>query len=383
MKPTHLSVAAALIGGLAVACLPEAASAATIKVNPGESIQDAVDAAAPGDKIVVMPGIYTETHGGPHGVTVTKSLTLMGKKKGDAKVILKAGVGQDDGILVEGTEEAPIDGFRIKGFTVQDFPGNGIHLRYVNNFRIEKNESVNNLENGIFPTLSANGMVKKNLSYGSEDSALWVEASEDVRVLKNELHSSPTGLEITVSNNVEVRGNEVYNNTVGIGLYHPNAAALPPIPEMGNWEIIDNHVYDNNAPNAAPPGSMSSSLPSGGGILILGTDGATVLKNTVQDNDFYGVAIVDWCLAVQGSAFDCNSIPPIVDKFPESNIVQDNEFIDNAMAPDLGHPLAAYAADITYVALANYGNCVARNGDASLGVAAAYPLRPIPPYKCF
>jgi parallel beta-helix repeat protein len=287
---------------------------------------------------------------------------MIGKSKDANKVILQSNGSQDDGILVEGTEQAPLDGFRIKGFTVEGFEGNGIHLRYVNNFRIDRNESINNEENGIFPTLSANGMVKRNLSYGSADSALWVEASTDVRVLDNVLHSSPTGLEVTVSNNIEISGNEVYNNTIGIGLYHPNAASLPPIPAMSNWEIIDNYVHDNNAPNNAPPGSMSADLPPGGGILVLGTDGAIIMKNVVEDNDFYGIAMVDWCLATDGSAFSCTNIPmdPGINEFPEQNIVQDNEFINNGTNPT-AHPLATYAADITYIAFDGYGNCFARN----------------------
>jgi parallel beta-helix repeat protein len=284
---------------------------------------------------------------------------------------LQAGVGQDDGILVEPDAPDPedqstwINGLRIKGITIEGFPGNGIHLRYVNDFRIDKNESINNLENGIFPTLSANGTVKQNISYGSQDSALWVESSENVRVLKNVLHSSPTGLEVTVSNNLEISGNEVYNNTVGIGLYHPNAASLPPLAgEMVNWEISNNYVHDNNAPNMAPPGSMSSNLPPGGGILILGTDGAIVTKNVVENNDFYGIAIVDWCLAVNGSPFDCDSIPPLTNPFPEFNDVQGNEFINNGTNPDPDHPLAFLAADITYLVLENLGpndNCFAQN----------------------
>ncbi|HET9063646.1 MAG TPA: right-handed parallel beta-helix repeat-containing protein, partial [Candidatus Binatia bacterium] len=357
---TRINVAAALLGGLVIVCAPRAATAGTQKVYPGDSIQAAIDAAAPGDKIVVFPGTYIES--GFNGLTINKPLKMIGKKKGTEKVVLQSNGSQDDGILVEGTEMAPIVDFRIKGFTVQGFSGNGIHLRYVDGFRIDRNESIDNEENGIFPTLSANGMVKRNLSYGSADSALWVEASTDVRVLDNVLHSSPTGLEVTVSNNVEIRGNEVYNNTIGIGLYHPNAASLPPIPQMANWEIVGNYVHDNNAPNNAPPGSMSADLPPGGGILVLGTDGAKILKNLVQDNDFYGIAMVDWCLATNGSAFSCENIPmdPGINEFPELNYVQDNEFIGNGTNPT-AHPLAAYAADITYIAFSQYTNCFANN----------------------
>lgn len=381
MKPTRFNVAAALIGGLVLVCAPGAAKAGTQKVYPGDSIQAAVDAAAPGDKIIVFPGTYTES--GLNGLTITKSLKLVGKKKGTEKVVLLSNGSQDDGILVEGTEMDPIVDFRIKGFTVEGFAGNGIHLRYVDGFRIDRNESINNEENGIFPTLSANGMVKRNLSYGSADSALWVEASTDVRVLDNVLHSSPTGLEVTVSNNVEIRGNEVYNNTVGIGLYHPNAASLDPIPQMLNWEIVDNYVHNNNAPNNAPPGSMSSALPPGGGILVLGTDGAKILKNLVQDNDFYGIAMVDWCLANDGTDYDCDNIPmdPGINEFPEYNYVQDNEFIFNGTNPS-PHPLADYAADITYIAWEQYTNCFARNTYATVDWALSGPPILPDPYKC-
>jgi parallel beta-helix repeat protein len=195
-----------------------------------------------------------------------------------------------------------------------------------------------------------------------------------VRILDNVLHSSPTGLEVTVSNNIEIRGNEVYNNTIGIGLYHPNAASLPPIPAMSNWEIIDNYVHDNNAPNNAPPGSMSADLPPGGGILVLGTDGAVIMNNVVQDNNFYGIAVVDWCLATYGSAFSCTNIPmdPGINEFPEQNIVQDNEFINNGTNPT-DHPLKDYAADITYIALDGYGNCFALNDPATRKWAVVMP----------
>ena len=283
MKPARLSTFAVLILGIAVVCTPTAASAGTIKVLEGESIQAAVDAAVAGDKVVVYPGDYIETHGGSAAVRVTKPLQLIAKSKPDKPVRILPGPGNKDGVLVEPANpgDPNIDGFKIKGFTVENFPNNGIFLRYVNNFKIDKNTSINNLENGIWPTLSANGQVKKNVAYGSEDSALWVEASENVRVLKNVFHSSPTGLEITVSNNIEVKQNEVYNNTVGIGLYHPSGASLPPLAVMLNWEISKNYVHHNNAPNIAPPGSMSAALPPGGGILVLGTDGGIVTDNQI------------------------------------------------------------------------------------------------------
>jgi parallel beta-helix repeat protein len=307
-----------------------------------------------------MPGDYVETHAGTAAVRVTKSIKLIAMSDlPDVKVRILPAPGQTDGILIEPENpgDPDVKGVTIKGFTVEGFPNNGIWLRHVKRFRIEGNETIDNLENGIFPTLSASGLVKKNVSYGSQDSALWVEGSENVRVIGNDLHHSPTGLEITVSKNITARKNRVYQNTIGIGLYHPSAASLPPLGDDGDWEIVDNDVFDNNQPNSAPPGSMAAELPSGGGILVLGVDRVTLEKNQVANNDFFGVAVIDYCLAVSGSGFDCNVNPPEVEPAPNDNLIVKNFVSYNAANPS--GPFAPLAADI--LVLGGSNNCFLDN----------------------
>jgi len=376
------AIGACVAGVMAVALAgAPAAQAGTFKLNPGDSIQDAVDSAQPKDKILLAPGDYFGADGNTAAVRITKPLKIIGKKKGDLKARILPGVGNLQGVLVEPNVDGDpdIEGFMIKGVVVEGFEKNGIWLRHVNNFKILKNESVNNLENGIFPTLSAKGKVIKNIAYGAEDSALWVEASEDVRVMKNDLSLAPTGLEVTVSNNVQMKSNDIHDNVVGVGLYHPNAAALDPIPVMENWVFTKNHVYDNNlTPNPAPEGSMPANLPTGGGILVLGVDGVTVSDNLVENNDFYGVAIVNWCLAVADSAFECPSNPPIDgDPAARNNVIVDNTFINNGTNPEPGHPLEGFAADMTFVELTASGNCFAGNTYDSY--ASYLNLVPVPP----
>jgi len=366
MKAGRLrSTRVASIVSLVVVSLPAAAPAASLKVFPGQSIQAAVDAASPGDTIRVMPGDYVETHGGTAAVRITKPLKLLAKSRlPRVKVRILPGPGQNHGIVVEPANPGDPDvvGVAIKGFTVQGFANNGIWLRHVNDFTIEHNESIDNLENGIWPTLSANGLVKKNVAYGSEDSALWIEASENVRVLNNEFHHSPTGLEITVSRNIVAKKNDVHHNSTGIGLYHPSAASLPPLGDDGHWDIVGNYVHDNNEANDAPPGSMSADLPPGGGILVLGVDNVNIERNRIENNNFYGITVVDYCLAVAGSAFDCSSNPPQVESAPDDNTYVANVLKNNGTDPVSFGGLEAFAADITYLMLdRGHANCFAKN----------------------
>jgi len=368
-----LSTLSALGIGLAILCASPTATAAIV-VRPGGSIQAAVDAASPGETIVVQPGTYYGQSGATEGVRIKKSgirLIANSDPKKGKKVILVPGPGNRDGILAEPDAWASalddIQGFTVQGFTVQGFPNNGIKLEHVNGFKILSNESIDNLENGIQPELSANGLVNRNVSYGSLDSALWVEGGTNVRVIGNVTHSSVTGLEVTISKDVVIQNNESYNNTVGMGLYHPSAASEPPLPVMENWRVKNNYIHDNNLPNPLPPNtSMASTLPPGGGILLMGVSKNEIEHNRIENNGFFGLAVIDFCLAVEGG-YDFAAPPWCVantsgaDPVPRDNVIERNTFVHNGTSPP-AHPLAPFAADIVYlVPDPAAGNCFDRN----------------------
>ena len=194
--------------------LPEA-----IVVNPGESIQEAVETAPPESRLVVRPGTYMETHGGRVAVLITKPLHLVADTSSGEAVRIVPGPGNTEGIMFEGTAAARVENVRIEGFTVEGFSENGIWPRYARDFEILNNTVIDSDHVGIYPYLSHDGLVKNNVAYGGLDSALWVTGSERIRVIENDIHTAPTGLEISASRDIEATDNKVYNNVVGIGLY--------------------------------------------------------------------------------------------------------------------------------------------------------------------
>lgn len=398
--------------GLALLAVSTVADATVRRVYPGQSIQAAIDAAKPGDTILVEPGIYKENPDSRYGLRIqTPNLRLIakesrgkdkdkgkdtrhgkGKDKHDGKVRLVRNGRQETGIYAApagceydahaSTCASTLHGFYVRGFTVEDFPRNGIQTRWVDGFEFVDNESARNLNNGIYPTLSANGLVRDNVSYGSLDTAMWVAASENVRVINNVMYDSVIGFEITVSNNVWVSQNKIYDNTLGVGLFHPNGAGNPPRPVMANWVIAHNDVRDNNRFNDAPAGSFQSALPPGIGILLAGVSDHVIAGNKVADNDFVGIAVLGWCTANAGTPNDCSVNPPIADPAANNNkVVQNYVFGNGASAPPI--PIAFLAADLTYFEFeGSHGNCFKKNKPKDLTFVSSQPDGLLPTDGC-
>jgi hypothetical protein len=350
--------------------------AETIQVLNGESIQAAIDGASPGDVIVVQAGIYnteTSSNGSLYGLRVSSdNLTLIGEN--GAVRVIQGQQQQETGLYVappncdytdqECSSPNNLLGFSVSGFSVENFPANGIQTRWVEGFTIHNCSSINNLNNGLYATLSRNGVISNSFSSGSLDSALWVAGSTNVTVIQNELTLAPTGLEITVSNNVYCTQNNIHDNTVGVGLYHANMAGNPPQGEMKDWIIENNTIYDNNFENAAPPGTFQAALLPGIGVFLVGVSHHAIQNNLILNHTTTGIAVLGYCTATSLSPGlpDCNQVPPItLDASANYNQILNNTLMENGSNP----PDFLPSGDILYIQTSPLDDLYPEIGDSN------------------
>jgi parallel beta-helix repeat protein len=351
---TLFTLAAAAASVLSAA--PVAAKIITVKTT----IQAAVDAAAPGDTIVVPRGIYRES------VVVDKDgLTI----RGTQLAVLDAR-GHDFGIQVgtgaagsapvfPGCPDLSVQGFTLIGLTVRNANDTGVLLRGVDVFRLTGTRYLNNAEYGAFPRCSRNGRIDHNSGGGGEDATIYVGVDDNVLVDNNFLTNGVIGIELENTMHSIVRGNVLTGNVAGILV-----VVLPGLPTTATDHALieGNVIVQNNLPNPFPPPPPFTDdlqlLPSGTGILNVGGDHVVVRRNLILGNNTVGVALLE---------------NPFGFGPPDGNEVRDNIAVRNGTNPD---PRAGgQAGDLLYDGSGS-GNCFAGNHfetDFPSGIVAAFP----------
>ena len=345
------------VAGMAFWALPSAAQAKTIKVaatGSTTSIQEAIEAAAPGDTVSVAPGTYT----GPT-VSVTKSdLTL----EGSVAATIDAS-GNRYGITVGSKlefEPGPtcpaftVSNFKIRGLTVENADDTGIFLFGVDGFEVASGRYLDNDEYGIFPRCSHNGLIVKNSGGGGDDATIYVGVDHGVTVEGNDLTNGELGIELESTNESIVRGNKLKENTTGIFVI-----VLPGLPKSTTEKaLIENNVVQkNNRPNPFPPLCEGREipgcteefeddlqlLPSGTGILNVGGSDVTIRNNQVINNGTVGVGVVQ---------------NPFLGNSSERTIVTSNTIQQNGKAVD---PRSSGSGDFVYLDNPANGSCFSGN----------------------
>jgi hypothetical protein len=152
------------------------------------------------------------------------------------------------------------------------------------------------------------------------------------------------GVQVVNSDNVIIRGNTVTGNSTGIlAIVDP----FNPRTETSDVLIATNRIDANNRPNTSTEGDLAR-IPSGAGVLIVGSDNVRVRANEVTGNNTLGVAITQNPIVSQD--------PRKIDPNPNDDEVRRNVVVNNGAHPSPGLP----GADLVYDG-SGQGNCFAQN----------------------
>ncbi|WP_353813546.1 parallel beta-helix domain-containing protein [Agromyces sp. SYSU T00266] len=318
---THRPRPAAILATLSAIGLlvagPALPATADTNVVVTTTIQAAVDAASPGDTVVVPAGVYREV------VRVTTSdLTILGE---DGAVLDGTGLGAPIGIRVRSTDGSRLSGFSLHGLEIRGYSLSGVLLRGVDGFRLTEGSYVDNPLYGIYPIASTDGRIDHNEVSGARDSGIYIGQSTDILIDANVVHDNTVGIEVELASRVTVRRNVATANAVGAIVF-----AIPGLAVKTTEDILveDNTFSGNRRANPiTDPGELLSEVPGGIGLLNIAGDRVRLIGNTVNGNASAGIGVLS--LPPEYAVLD-----PAVDPTPDDGVVSGNVTQGNGSNPD-------------------------------------------------
>ncbi|HEX6385040.1 MAG TPA: parallel beta-helix domain-containing protein [Anaerolineae bacterium] len=314
-NPARETVAAYNLGSGAVGGREERPPL-TIVVEEGESIQAAVDRALPGDTIEVLYGVYHE-----RVVIDVNDITLRGRANADGDWPVLDGEGKlPEAVIASGNN------FTVGQLHVRNYTDNGVLVEGVTGVHFHDIFAENTGTYGVYPVQSTNVLIEDVEVTGVNDAGIYAGQCVDVVVRHSVAYGNVLGIELENTLDGVVYNNHTYDNSLGIFI-----VLLPQLTSKisMNTRGYENVAENNNRENFAPEGAMARLVPSGVGILILGSDNNEVYRNQVHDNKTTGVAV--FSLTGTG-AFDVNELD--VGPLPEGNWIHDNVYANNGFDPD-------------------------------------------------
>ena len=245
------SVAAGLVIAALTIASPVFATADTHVVHPGESIQAAVDAASPGDTIVVTPGTYRESiRIGTDGLTLRAHgpVTLKPPKYSHSGCYLPEHVG----ICIVPSDFDPnsftyggnrVRDVTVSGFRVVGFEGIGVFGFGTQNLTVSQVVAIDNTDYGVASFEGIGTTFTRNEASGSDDAGIYVGDSLNANALVKDNRSWGNAIGILVRHvqNAIVSGNEMWGNCLGVFLLADGQAG-----GSGHTAVMNNTVVANN-----------------------------------------------------------------------------------------------------------------------------------------
>jgi parallel beta-helix repeat protein len=233
---TTMALTVLVASGVALAVGIGSAGAQSSVVGPGESIQKAVNAADPGDTIVVR-GVHRED------VVIRKDGI---KLRGEDDAVIEApprdkadspcskAFGPEaicvfgDANLRTGKVNRPISDVSISGFTIQGFKQKAnkpittilIDVFGARNTTIAGNHVIGNAAGAIGFTEGLNNTIENNDLTDNEDDGVFVERERNTTIARNDITGDPRGevegIDVKDSRNTKIVNNVVKDYFIGI-----------------------------------------------------------------------------------------------------------------------------------------------------------------------
>jgi nitrous oxidase accessory protein len=252
------------------------------------TIQAAVDAADPGDTIVVAPGVY------PESVTVEKSLSITGLDK-STTIVDGSGGGYAFSLSA--------DGVTIRGFTLRDCSNYGVLASYSGNHTIDDNIFRNNaygvyLSNSPSPnnivnnTFLENGLIGIKTAYsdgntmgynyisGGQYGIKVDDESQFNTIANNTIDGTSHGIYVRYAPNNNVEQNEITSLITGIASVSSDYTTIQhnTVSHCASGIELHSSMYNTIFANTA--------AQNGEGIYLVYASENTITSNIASNNDW-------------------------------------------------------------------------------------------------
>lgn len=287
-----MTVAAAALAALVLGLPATSYADDTVTVEPGESIQAAIDRAEPGTTIEIEEGTYRES------LLIKKDgIELEGEGRKSTRIVPPADPAPGEGCVFAEPGQPPsvngicvgdvdeqfnvihrVEDVEISDLSVTGFSGIGILFFGTEDGVVKRVIASDNGEYGIFAIDSSGTAIARTVAGNDGEAGIYIGDSPnaDATVWKNVTYGSAFGVFIRDAANGEVLKNKSFGNCVGILFLN-----TPEPTDVRNWLAEDN---DATANNRACPGGGDEPPLSGIGIGVAGGIDVRLVDNGAFGN---------------------------------------------------------------------------------------------------